>query len=128
MLACGAYQVDLRRPVIMAIVNLTRDSFSGDGLAEAGLDRIQAQAEAAVEAGAAIIDLGGESTRPGAESIAEEEELARVVPAVERLAPLGVPISVDTMKPVVMKAAIAAGAAMINSSHHSISYAVFCLK
>lgn len=114
MLACGAYQVDLRRPVIMAIVNLTRDSFSGDGLAEAGLDRIQAQAEAAVEAGAAIIDLGGESTRPGAESIAEEEELARVVPAIERLAPLGVPISVDTMKPVVMKAAIAAGAAMIN--------------
>jgi len=114
MLACGAYQLDLRRPAIMAIINLTADSFSGDGLAGASLDRVQAQAEAAVEAGAAIIDLGGESTRPGAEPVGEEEELARVVPAVERLALLGVPISVDTMKPAVMKAAIAAGAAMIN--------------
>jgi dihydropteroate synthase len=98
----------------MAIVNLTADSFSGDGLAGAGLDRVLAKAEAARAAGAAILDLGGESTRPGAVPVGEEEELARVIPAVERLATLGLPISVDTMKPAVMRAAIAAGAAMIN--------------
>ena len=98
----------------MAIVNLTTDSFSGDGLAGADLDEVFARAEAAVEAGAALLDLGGESTRPGAKPVSEEEELARVVPAVQRLLPLGVPISVDTLKPAVMRAAIAAGAAMIN--------------
>lgn len=98
----------------MAIVNLTADSFSGDGLAGAGLDRVFARAETAVQAGAAILDLGGESTRPGAKPVPEEEELARVLPAVERLLPLAVPISVDTVKPAVMRAAIAAGATMIN--------------
>lgn len=114
MLQCGRYSLDLTRPAIMAIVNLTRDSFSGDGLAGAGLDRVVARAEAAIAEGARILDLGAESTRPGADPVSEEEELARVVPAVERLAGLGVPISVDTMKPRVMAAAIRAGASMIN--------------
>jgi dihydropteroate synthase len=114
VLICGVHRLDLSRPAIMAIVNLTVDSFSGDGLAGAGLDKVMARAEAAVEAGAAILDVGGESTRPGAELVSEDEELARVLPAVERLTPLGVPISVDTLKPAVMRAVIAAGAAMIN--------------
>jgi dihydropteroate synthase len=114
VLQCGGYPLDLARPAIMAIVNLTLDSFSGDGLAGAGLDRVVARAEAAIAEGARILDLGAESTRPGADPVDEEEELARVVPAVERLAGLGVPISVDTMKPRVMAAAIRAGASMIN--------------
>lgn len=113
-LQCGRYPLDLTRPAIMAIVNLTLDSFSGDGLAGAGLDRVVARAEAAIAEGARILDLGAESTRPGAEPVDEEEELARVVPALERLAGLGVPVSVDTMKPPVMAAAIRAGASMIN--------------
>jgi dihydropteroate synthase len=114
VLICGAQRLDLNRPAIMAIINLTADSFSGDGLAGMALDRVLAKAEAAVKAGAAILDLGGESTRPGAEPVGEEEELARVIPMVERLQALGVPISVDTTKPAVMRASIAAGAAMIN--------------
>lgn len=113
-LVCGPYRLNLDRPLIMAIVNLTTDSFSGDGLAEADLEQVAARAEAAVAAGAAILDVGGESTRPGAEPVAEDEEVVRVIPVVERLKALGVPISVDTMKPTVMRAAIAAGAAMIN--------------
>lgn len=113
-LQCGRYPLDLARPAIMAIVNLTLDSFSGDGLAGAGLDRVVARAEAAIAEGARILDLGAESTRPGADPVDEEEELARVVPALERLAGLGVPVSVDTMKPRVMAAAIRAGASMIN--------------
>lgn len=114
VLVCGTHTLDLRRPAIMAIINLTEDSFSGDGLAGAGLDRILEKAGAAAEAGAAILDLGGESTRPGAVAVGEEEELARVIPVIERLAVLGLPISVDTMKPAVMRAAAAAGATMIN--------------
>jgi dihydropteroate synthase len=114
LLRCGTYRLDLRRPAIMAILNVTSDSFSGDGLAGASLAQVLAQAEAAVAAGAAILDVGGESTRPGAAPVSDADELARVVPAVERLASLGVPISVDTMKPRVMAATIAAGASMIN--------------
>ena len=114
VLVCGRHRLDLRRPAIMAIINLTEDSFSRDGLAGAGLDQVLEKAGRAAEAGAAILDLGGESTRPGAVPVDEEEELARVIPVVERLAVLGLPISVDTMKPAVMRAAVAAGAAMIN--------------
>lgn len=97
----------------MAIINTTPDSFSGDGLAHR-LDAALARAEAAIEAGAAMLDIGGESSRPGSEPVSEQEELDRVMPLLERLARGRVPVSVDTVKPVVMKAAVAAGAAMIN--------------
>lgn len=98
----------------MAILNLTTDSFSGDGLASAGMESILARAESAIAAGAGILDVGAESTRPGAQPVSEQQEIARIVPVVSQLARLGVPVSVDTMKPAVMTAAIDAGAAMIN--------------
>lgn len=106
----------LDRPLVMAIVNLTEDSFSGDGLATDGdwLAAAVAQARRMVEEGADILDIGAESTRPGAQPVSVEDELARVVPVVEALAELHVPLSVDTMKPEVMVAALAAGADMIN--------------
>lgn len=113
-LQCGRYRLDLGRPAIMAILNLTRDSFSADGLAGVDLGAVVGRAEMALDAGATILDLGAESTRPGAEPVSEDEEMDRLVPVVERLAPLGVPVSVDTMKPRVMAAAIRAGASMIN--------------
>ncbi|MBL8447998.1 MAG: dihydropteroate synthase [Zoogloeaceae bacterium] len=98
----------------MAIINLTPDSFSGDGLAGKHPDEVLRRAETAVRDGAAILDIGGESTRPGAPSIGEAEELDRILPVLERLGPLGVPVSVDTNKPAVMRAAMAAGASLIN--------------
>lgn len=112
-LECGRFTLDLARPRIMAIINVTVDSFSGDGLGD-DLERAVARAEQAVADGAEILDIGGESTRPGSLGVAEEDELARVIPLVERLSGLPVPISVDTMKPAVMRAALAAGAAMVN--------------
>jgi dihydropteroate synthase len=106
------------RTLIMGIVNVTPDSFSGDGLAAGGatdLDALAARARALVAAGADILDVGGESTRPGAEDVPVEEELARVVPAVERLvAAIGVPISIDTQKSAVARAALLAGAHVLN--------------
>ena len=113
LLACGRYQLDVSQPRIMAIINVTPDSFSGDGLAH---DRAAAvaHAEAAIEAGADLLDIGGESTRPGAEPVSEAEELERVIPMLEALRDCGVPLSVDTMKPAVMRAAIEAGADMVN--------------
>lgn len=113
-LHCAAYRIDLKRPVVMAILNLTTDSFSGDGLARAETEEVLVRAKAAIDAGAQILDVGAESTRPGAEPVSEAEELARIVPVVTALSHLGVPVSVDTMKPRVMSAAIRAGAAMIN--------------
>lgn len=112
-LHCGRFRLDLTVPRIMAIVNVTPDSFSGDGLGH-DLDGALARAEAAVEAGAELLDIGGESSRPGSEPVSEQEELDRVLPLVERLAAWPVPVSVDTVKPAVMRASIAAGAAMIN--------------
>lgn len=112
-LQCGRFRLDLSRPRIMAIVNVTPDSFSGDGLGH-DLGAALARAEAAVEAGAELLDIGGESTRPGSDPVLEQEELDRVLPLVERLAGWPVPVSVDTVKPGVMRAAIAAGASMIN--------------
>lgn len=110
---CGRFALDLSRPQVMAIVNVTPDSFSGDGVARDAAAAVR-RAEAAIEAGADIIDLGGESTRPGSESVSEQEELDRVIPVVEALANGPIPVSVDTVKPAVMRAAIAAGAAIIN--------------
>lgn len=103
-----------RRTYIMGIVNITPDSFSGDGLSGRP-DEIVAQAQAMVAAGADIIDIGGESTRPGHEPISAEEELRRVLPAVQALAgALSVPISIDTSKAAVAEAALQAGASIVN--------------
>lgn len=110
---CGPYRLRLDKPLIMAIINLTPDSFSGDGLA-GSVDGALRRAEQALRDGAQILDLGGESSRPGSEPVSVDEELSRVIPAVEALSRLGVPVSVDSVKPEVMSAAIAAGASIIN--------------
>ena len=111
---CGRFRIERDRPLIMAIINLTPDSFSGDGLFGRSPEAILALGQAAVDAGADILDIGGESSRPGAQPVSEKEELARVLPALETLSKLNVPLSVDTTKPAVMAAAISAGAAIIN--------------
>jgi dihydropteroate synthase len=101
------------RTYIMGIVNTSPDSFSGDGLST--VECAVAQARRMAAEGADIIDIGGESTRPGSEPISEEEEKARVVPVIRQVAPeLGVPISIDTYKLRVAEAAVDAGAAMLN--------------
>lgn len=113
-LDCGGRRLVLDRPRIVGIVNVTPDSFS-DGGRFASVEAAVAHGLRLVEEGADALDVGGESTRPGAAPVDEEEELARVTPVVEALAArTGVPISVDTSKPSVMRAAIAAGAGMIN--------------
>ncbi len=109
----GMHEIDLSKPCIMGILNITEDSFSDGGLyLDAGKARDRAQVM--IEQGADIIDIGGESTRPGAEPVPLEEELERVIPLVEYISRLGVPISVDTNKAEVMQIAVEAGAAMIN--------------
>lgn len=112
-LHCGKYRLGLDRPLIMGIINVTPDSFSGDGLV-GSVERALHQARSFVAEGADILDVGGESTRPGAASVSGEEELARVMPVIEALRVLDIPISIDTWKPEVMRAAVAAGASMIN--------------
>jgi dihydropteroate synthase len=112
-LQCGRFVLDLARPRIMGIVNLTDDSFSGDGLRGSAAAAI-AQGLRMVEAGADLLDVGGESSRPGAAPVPLQEELDRVLPVIEGLRGCGVPLSVDTVKPDVMVAALAAGADMIN--------------
>ena len=97
----------------MGVVNVTPDSFS-DGGAHFDPDVAIAHARTLAREGAAIVDIGGESTRPGAQAVAEAEELQRVLPVLQALATDGLPVSVDTSKPQVMRAALAAGAAMIN--------------
>ncbi len=101
------------QPLLMGIVNVTPDSFS-DGGRFTGPDEAIAHARSLAAAGAAILDIGGESTRPGAEPVPVEEELARVLPVVETLAAEGHLISIDTRKSAVAKAALAAGAAIVN--------------
>ena len=113
VLQCGRFKFDLERPLIMAIINVTPDSFSGDGVWR-DVDQAVRSAERAIAEGADILDLGGESTRPGASPVSEQEELDRVIPLVERLADCPIPVSVDTFKPVVMRAALAVGASLIN--------------
>lgn len=111
---CGNYRLDLSRPRVMGIVNVTPDSFSDGGLFDSS-ERAVAHAMQMIEEGADMLDIGGESTRPGAAPVPLEEELRRVIPVVEALTgKAGVPISVDTCKPQVMRAAIAAGADIIN--------------
>lgn len=113
-LRLGEEHLDLSRPRIMGVLNRTPDSFS-DGGAFTDFDAALAHARAMLAEGADIIDVGGESTRPGAAPVPAEEELKRVLPLVERLAgELGARVSVDTSKPEVMRAAVKAGAVMIN--------------
>jgi dihydropteroate synthase len=113
-LECAGRTVRFDRPRVMGIVNVTPDSFS-DGGAHATADAAVAHGLRLAEEGADILDVGGESTRPGAEDVPEEEELRRVVPVIERLAKeTAIPISVDTSKPGVMRAAVAAGAGLVN--------------
>ncbi len=112
-LQLGARTIRLDQPQIMGILNVTPDSFSDGGQhddATAG----RAHAAAMLEAGAAIIDIGGESTRPGAAATFEDEEIRRVVPAVEYCAAMGAAISVDTRRAGVIDAALTAGAHMAN--------------
>jgi len=113
MLRCGKYRLSFERPLVMGIVNLTPDSFSGDGLASDTRRAIE-HARQQIESGADIIDLGAESSRPGAMPASLDEEMERLLPVLEGLADCAVPISVDTYKPEVMRAAIAHGASMIN--------------
>ncbi len=111
---CAGKLLDLSQPKVMGILNITPDSFS-DGGDYLSFDLAMEQAQRMVDEGAAIIDVGGESTRPGAQSVTEAEELRRVIPVIEGIAKnISVPISIDTSKPNVMKAAVAAGAGLIN--------------
>jgi dihydropteroate synthase len=114
ILRCGAYSLDLTTPVVMGVLNVTPDSFS-DGGRWFDASRAIEHALQMIEAGAGIIDVGGESTRPGAVAVSVAEELRRVVPVVESLvARVSVPISVDTSRAEVMRAAVNAGATIIN--------------
>lgn len=111
---CAGKSLDLSRPQVMGILNITPDSFS-DGGDFFSPEQAVAHAARMVEAGAAIIDVGGESTRPGAPPVSVDEELRRVIPVIEALhASLSVPVSVDTRKPEIMQAAVVAGAGLIN--------------
>ena len=114
LLDCAGKPLDLSRPAVMGVLNLTPDSFSGDGLGS-DVQAACARAMALQAAGAAVIDIGGESTRPGAARVSVDEELQRVLPVIECLAPqLRVPISIDTRHAQIMRAAVAAGAGLIN--------------
>jgi dihydropteroate synthase len=113
-LDCAGRALKFDRPRVLGIVNVTPDSFS-DGGEHDSVDAAVAHGLRLAGEGADVLDVGGESTRPGAQEVAVEEELRRVVPVIERLArESGVPVSVDTSKPEVMRAAVAAGAGMIN--------------
>jgi dihydropteroate synthase len=127
ILHCGRFRLSLERPLIMGIVNLTPDSFSGDGTGT-DVDRAIRLARRQFEAGADILDIGAESSRPGAIQTPEDEELRRLLPVLREIVDWGVPLSVDTCKPAVMRAALDAGAAMINDisalRHHGALAAV----
>lgn len=111
---CGKYQLDLSLPRVMGIVNVTPDSFSDGGKYESTEKAVEHGLQLIAD-GADILDIGGESTRPGATPVSLEDELSRVVPVIEQLSKVaGVPLSIDTYKPEVMRAAIAAGADIVN--------------
>jgi dihydropteroate synthase len=110
---CGRYEFSLERPILMGIVNITPDSFS-DGGRHDHTDAAIVHARKLVAEGANILDIGGESTRPGAAPVALEAELARVMPVLEAVRDSGVAVSIDTCKAEVMRAVLAAGADIIN--------------
>jgi len=113
ILQCGKYRLAFDRPLIMGVVNVTPDSFS-DGGHYQGHDAAVAHARRLIDEGADLLDIGGESTRPGATAVSLEEERRRVLPVLEALLPANIPLSIDTQKPELMREAAAAGAAMIN--------------
>ena len=113
MWRCSAFEFDERMPVIMGILNVTPDSFS-DGGSYASVDDALAQARAMVDEGAQIIDVGGESTRPGSAEVSLEEECARVLDVVRALSAEGICVSIDTRHAAVAQAAVQAGASIIN--------------
>lgn len=110
---CGRFEFVLKRPLLMGIVNVTPDSFSDGGQHADAISAI-AHAQQLVAEGADIIDIGGESTRPGAAPVSIQDELARILPVIAALRDSGAAISVDTCKPEVMQAALEAGADIIN--------------
>ena len=111
---CGRFQLDLTRPHVMGIVNVTPDSFS-DGGKYSSVDLAVEHALQLIAEGADILDIGGESTRPGAAAVSLEEELRRVIPVIEALSKVTtVPLSIDTYKPEVMRAAIQVGVDIVN--------------
>jgi dihydropteroate synthase len=107
------FDIDLNSPKVMGIVNVTPDSFS-DGGQHAGTSAALRHCEQLIAEGAHILDIGGESTRPGSPAVPLEEELARVLPVVQEAVKLGVPVSVDTYKPAVMRAVLDLGADIVN--------------
>lgn len=111
---CGKFQLPLgHKTYVMGILNITPDSFSGDGVLNS--DEVLSRAEQTIQDGADILDIGGESTRPGAEKVSVEEELQRVIPVIQQLSTrFDVPLSVDTTKAVVAREAINVGASIIN--------------
>src|ERR1700679_1192057 len=114
---CRHRTIDLTRPVVMGILNVTPDSFS-DGSRYATVDAALERAVRIAAEGGAIIDVGGASTRPGAQAVEEEVEIARIVPVIEGIAAASnIAISIDTSKPRVMAAAVAAGGCIVNDVH-----------
>lgn len=113
LLHCGSFRLDLSRPLVMGIVNVTPDSFSDGGRHFSSAAAI-AHAHQLISEGADILDIGGESTRPGALPVNIQEELDRVLPVMEGLRTAPVPVSIDTFKPEVMRAALERGASMVN--------------
>ena len=115
---CGAQVVSFSKPQLMGVLNITPDSFSDGGRLFDGetvrLDAVRAQASGMVAAGAAILDIGGESSRPGADAVSSQEEQRRVLPVLEALSDLDVVLSVDTYHAETVRAAIRHGAGMIN--------------
>lgn len=110
---CGRYKLPLHRPLIMGVVNVTPDSFSDGGdFLDPG--RALAHAQRLVDEGADILDIGGESSRPGSGPVSLQEERRRVLPVLKKAVELGVPVSVDTTKPELMREVLDSGAAMIN--------------
>jgi dihydropteroate synthase len=107
------FRIDLSRPKVMGIVNVTPDSFSDGGRHDDPM-RALAHCKALLADGADILDIGGESTRPGAATVSPQEELARVLPVLQGALKLGVPVSVDTVKPEVMRRALDLGADIVN--------------
>jgi len=113
VLCAGRYRIALDSPLVMGVVNITPDSFSDGGRYFNAAHAVD-HARRLLQEGADILDIGGESSRPGAGAVSAEEEISRTIPVIEALRDAGVPLSIDTAKPAVMRAAIAAGASMVN--------------
>ena len=113
ILRCGGFSLDLSRPLIMGVVNVTPDSFSDGGMFASSAEAV-AHGRRLIGEGADILDIGGESTRPGAAPVPLAEERRRVLPVIEALGACGAPVSIDTRKPGLMREALAAGASMVN--------------